>query len=445
MAYDSPTGLVTDPIIERTSQLPGTSTGTAPTYQSGMDFAWGTQAPTTPLSTSDQLKASLTQQGYSPDAAATLAAKLLSQYSATSTTNYNTGGGGGGSYDIGGITAPTATAQVAAAPTPVGPLTLADVGGFGSGIPIGSTTPTTREVTPDELVQNRLQGLLDSNSPYIRNARLAGVQYANARGQLGSSFAAGAAQKSAIEAGLPIATADAQAFRDAATQNLNALNNFALANLQRATSLDTALIDSNTSIHIANMDASIRVSLANLDAATRINISNLDAKTQTNIANLSSQTQMALQAAQSQLQLTMQGRELTHDTEIEQMKQTGAINLTMLDGAIREKLAHLAIDGEIQVANLNNEQQLELETTLHGYDMEKQQQDYSNLRVSQRAELAAGAQTDYLNYLAGFSDTDMDSAAAARLQADAWNFLVARFQLINGLYPELAPITPTKG
>ena len=77
--------------------------------------------------------------------------------------------------------------------------------------------------------------------------------------------------------------------------------------------------------------------------------------------------------------------------------------------------------------------------------MEKNTQDYANLRRTQQAELAAGAQTDYMNYLASYAQVDMDANAASRLKADAWNYLVARYDLINGLYPELPPITPRQG
>lgn len=47
---------------------------------------------------------------------------------------------------------------------------------------------------------------------------------AASRGNLNSSIAAGAAQRAAIEAGLPIAQLDAQGYRDAMSQNFQALS-----------------------------------------------------------------------------------------------------------------------------------------------------------------------------------------------------------------------------
>lgn len=81
-----------------------------------------------------------------------------------------------------------------------------------------------RQVTPDELVRNQLQGLLDSNSPYMTNARLRGQEFANSRGMLNSSLAAGTSQRSALEAALPIAQSDADVYRAANEGNFQSLN-----------------------------------------------------------------------------------------------------------------------------------------------------------------------------------------------------------------------------
>lgn len=55
-----------------------------------------------------------------------------------------------------------------------------------------------------EVVQGYLDQLLSSNSPYIQNARRSGMEVAAQRGLLNSSIAAGASQRSAIEAAQPI-------------------------------------------------------------------------------------------------------------------------------------------------------------------------------------------------------------------------------------------------
>lgn len=67
-----------------------------------------------------------------------------------------------------------------------------------------------REGNPIQGVSGRLQGLLSSKSPYLDRARTRAKQYANRRGLLNSSIAAGAGEAAAIDAALPIATADAE-------------------------------------------------------------------------------------------------------------------------------------------------------------------------------------------------------------------------------------------
>lgn len=336
------------------------------------------------------------------------------------------------------------TAQ-AADPGQIGPISLQDLLGMGSGIGIGDTSVHTRDVLPEELIQYQLEGLLSGDSSYIRNARLRGLEQANQRGQFNSSWAAGSAERAAMEAALPIATGDAQAFRDMATQNLNALNNYSLANLQRATALDSAILDANTNISIANLDAATRVSLANLDAITKTNIANLDAATQTRIANMQADLQANIAKMQANLQLTLQSRELTHQTGLEQLQQAGRVELTMLDGEIRERLQHLANQGQIDLANLNQEQRIELESILQDYRLETQAKDHALQREANRSELYARALANNTNYVASFANVDMDKAAAERLRVEAQQRLDAEISLINKLFPDFPPLSARSG
>lgn len=116
--------------------------------------------------------------------------------------------------------APTPTPTPTPQPTP-GPI---------PGAPTPPTYPNTlgldfmRNVTPNELVANQLQSLLGSNSPYVKNARLRGAEYANSRGNINSSIGAGASQRAAIEAAMPIAQADADVYREANRGNFESLS-----------------------------------------------------------------------------------------------------------------------------------------------------------------------------------------------------------------------------
>lgn len=384
----------------------------------------------------DALVASLISSGYDPTKANELAIQLMAtagQPGSVSTPS------------VSPATAGSAAAGSMAAPTPIEKNTFQGLLDNGSGVAIGDTSVHTREVQDNELVNNQLNDLLSSDSKYIRDARLRGIEFANKRGQLGSSFSAGAAERNAIEAGLPIATADAQAYRDAAEQNLNALNNFSLANIQRATTLDVALLDSNTSISIANLDSAVRVGMANLDALTRTNIANLDAATQTSIANLSSQTQLAVQTMQSQLALTMQGKSFEHEAGLEQLKQYGRVELSMLDGALQKDLKRFEIDGYLDLSRLNHEEQKEIDAIMDGYAVKNADILNGYNRTAAHASAADSALQRYVDVMLANNDVNMDANAAARQTQMARDTYVAAIEMINGLYPEQTPIVPKWG
>jgi hypothetical protein len=100
-----------------------------------------------------------------------------------------------------------------------------------------------RQVTPNELVQNQLNGLLSNENPYIRNARQRGAEYAASRGSINSSIGAGASQRAALEAAMPIAQADADVYRQANQGNFESLSQ--LRQMRTAADLDNWLSSEN--------------------------------------------------------------------------------------------------------------------------------------------------------------------------------------------------------
>ena len=82
----------------------------------------------------------------------------------------------------------------------------------------------TRNVTGNELVQNQMQGLMNRGGAYMQNAARRGLETANRRGLLNSSIAAGSAERSSLEAAMPIAQADAQTYGRTQSENMGALN-----------------------------------------------------------------------------------------------------------------------------------------------------------------------------------------------------------------------------
>jgi hypothetical protein len=80
--------------------------------------------------------------------------------------------------------------------------------------------PTLREVNaPTETVAGQLHQLLSSGNPYVERAKSGAMQTANRRGLLNSSMAAGAGEAAAIDAALPIASADANVYGTASREN----------------------------------------------------------------------------------------------------------------------------------------------------------------------------------------------------------------------------------
>jgi hypothetical protein len=146
------------------------------------------------------------------------------------------------------------------------------------------------------LVSDRLNSLMDQNSPYLQLARLQSDQGAVARGLLNSSIAVGAGQAAAIDRALPIATGDAnamnQASRDNATFqnqasefNTSASNQFALANKQ---ALDSAAKDYAAAQNTASLQAAEMNLRAQLQQATNeISMYNNELSRQTALDNLS--------------------------------------------------------------------------------------------------------------------------------------------------------------
>lgn len=88
-----------------------------------------------------------------------------------------------------------------------------------------------RQVQPEDTVAWQMQQLLDDESAYITQAREAGESYAASRGLLNSSLAAGAAQREAIRAALPIAQQDAATYFKQGLANQDWANQFEMARL----------------------------------------------------------------------------------------------------------------------------------------------------------------------------------------------------------------------
>lgn len=208
--------------------------------------------------------------------------------------------------------------------------------------------PYVREMTDEELTSRQLQGLLASDSPYMRQAALSGQRMAAQRGALSSSIAAGASQASAIQAAFPIAAADAQAFQQIRSQNAAAINNTNLAKLQSATNMATSKLQSLTTLATATMQAETQSKVAALNA--------------------NAQSQIAAMEAQSRREALV--FQAAHERSLQALQQQGEMNLAAFQQAGRMDLAAFEQGGRMELAAAQNDyalQQLGYEGTIQSY------------------------------------------------------------------------------
>jgi hypothetical protein len=225
--------------------------------------------------------------------------------------------------------------------------------------------PSKWNVTPDQTVEGRVQGIIANGGPLMQQAQTAGLESAASRGLANSSMAVGAAQNALYSAAVPIATADAQTEAAAGQLNTNTENQFKLSQagldqsagqfnagaentlagqkLASDTSITTAGIGANTQLeaaklssqtqqNIAQLQAGTQSNIANLDAQTKVALGNLDANTRTQIANLDSQTR--------QLTATNSSASNLFQTY---MQQIAAITTSTMDQAAKDQAVQNAI------------------------------------------------------------------------------------------------------
>jgi hypothetical protein len=127
---------------------------------------------------------------------------------APKTSGGSGGGGGGGSFNPVSYNPSGGSAKL-----PAPNLNNPKISDYQVGMPGAEVDPKTWQ--PDgAFVENRLDGILASDSPLMTRAATQGMQFANSRGLLNSTMAAGAAQGAMIDRAMPIAQQDAQFVSD---------------------------------------------------------------------------------------------------------------------------------------------------------------------------------------------------------------------------------------
>lgn len=279
---------------------------------------------------------------------------------------------------------------------------------------VGNVDPVTREVQDEELVQNQLSGILNSDSKLMQDARRQGLEMSNAMGGLGGTAGVGAAMQAAMRTALPIAESDANAFRQAASENLQSLNQFALMNAQRATQMELGQLDSRTALENSRITTSASLAAEQLSSAT-----------QRDLAMLDSETQMRAQEMGGQIQQRLADDAFRYNALLADQK--GMIDLALA-----------GVGGEYTLANTGLGGQYGLLDTEMRADIEKERNALQ--REASYNSLVTGAYDNYMNRLANLNGIEMDDAARrSAIQAIEEQY-TGMVNLINSLYPEVEPI-----
>jgi len=271
----------------------------------------------------------------------------------------------------------------------------------------GVVDPTTRDVMPEELVENRLSNLLRSDSKLIQDARRQGMEQSNALGGLGGTVGAGASMQAAMRTALPIAQSDAEAYRAAASQNMDALNQFAQLNHQRATQLEATQIDARTRLQTTQITTSAQMAAAMLESATQRDLSMLD-----------SETKLRLQEMQGKIQDRLATNEFKYSALLNDAQYAAELAKTMMQGEYG--LAGTGLAGQWDKAIQDQANQVQQETRY--------------------METAMTAYSGYMDRLAQLNGVEMDQAARDRATASITKGFQAQMKLLSLLYPNATPI-----
>lgn len=160
----------------------------------------------------------------------------------------------------------------------------------------GGTVPWN--VTPDQTVEGRINGIINGNSGIIQQARTRALEAMNDRGTVNSSMAQTASDAAAYQAAIPIAQADAATTSKAAGYNADIQNQFSTNSLNRSASMDQAQLSANTQKSVAQLNAETSKTIASLNNEAQAQAAKLQQDNST-LLNTNSQAAQAFNTGMS--------------------------------------------------------------------------------------------------------------------------------------------------
>lgn len=214
------------------------------------------------------------------------------------------------------------------------------------------STATNWNVTPDQTVQSRIQGIIGENSDLLKQAKTNALADANGRGLINSSMAVGAGQQAVINTALPIAQQDAATYAQSAQFNAGQATQNSQFNTGLITSARAATAQAQNQSNQAQTQAQNaligqqqagQIDLAKMgyDANTKVLLQQMDAETRTNLANIQSQYQREIASTQGAAQAFQEAIKqigaIQNNSDMDAAGRTAAINtqLQLLQNAMR--------------------------------------------------------------------------------------------------------------
>jgi hypothetical protein len=215
------------------------------------------------------------------------------------------------------------------------------------------------ESNDDQLVQSRIKGIIDENSPLMQQAGTAAKQVAAQRGLVNSSMAVTAGQDALYRAAMPIAQQDAQTRAQQAmanAQDKNQTTRFNVAETNKGEQFNVGETNQTARLNTTEANKAGEFNAGQVNNAQQMNIKaqmdmklqQLDAVTRTNLVNIEANYKTLMQASQSASDLYQQTVDAISKLQ----------NNKDLDAASRNKLieqqTQLLQSGMNLIGNMNN-------------------------------------------------------------------------------------------
>lgn len=251
-------------------------------------------------------------------------------------------------------------------------------------------TPTNWDVSQDQTVEGRINGLTDPNSAMNVKAATEATQTAAARGLVNSSLAVTAGQDAVLKNALPIAQQDANTYASSAQFNAGAKNS-------------AAQFGAN--------------------AANVANLTGADINQRNYSAELGADTQLATNKATNDTQLA--ANKLTNDTSVLNTKTNSDTQqfVANLNSATSLATSKLSAETQTAIAGMDNASKSQLQDVIS-----------SNSQLLQASTSAANLVTQYSTNIGNIQmSTTMDAAAKQQAVSNQLNILKASLAAIGAV------------